>query len=324
MINLISDVSVCIISFNTKELLQNCLRSIEYHTHRVSYEVIVVDNNSVDGTQEMLTSLFPEVRTIFNSANQGFAKGTNQAVKIAQGKYVLLLNPDTVLLNDAIDKCVEFLKSKEDNVLVTCKILNSERQIQKLNKGKEYYSLKAQIIMHLNLEWIFSRSKYLKEAKLQNFDYSKNQRIYYAPGCFMLLKRSYLETIGYLDENFYFYSEDSDLSYRIRSAGGNIYYYPEAEIIHFGGESSKQVSLDAHHQFIVNRFKYYKKHFGSSNALAYRLILASGSVVKIVHLIPKIFFFKRQELVNIFKKNYHSLLWAVGFISSQNTIKNKK
>ena len=105
------DVSICIVSYNTKDILENCLKSIQLNTHKVTYEIIVVDNNSRDGTQEMLKHNFPEVKTIFNNENKGFAKATNQGIKIARGNYILLLNPDTVILDSAIDKCTEFIKS---------------------------------------------------------------------------------------------------------------------------------------------------------------------------------------------------------------------
>ncbi len=304
------DVSICIVSYNTRNLLENCIKSIQQNTHKVSYEIIVVDNDSSDGTQDMLREKFQRIRTVFNVENQGFAKASNQAAQMANGECLLLLNPDTIILNGTVDRCHGFIKTCTGKDIVTCKILGTDGGVQYLFKGENYYFLKAQFLMHFKLERFFSGNPWLRNARLRNFDYDRTQTVGYIAGCFMLMNSAFFKNIGMLDEEFFFYSEDADLCHRARNAGGKIYYFPGAEIIHLGGESSKQNGISAHHHYLGNRFKFYIKNFGYPKALVFRTILVFAAVFRILI----------QSFRTISDKNYrkglvmdtHTLMWAMG------------
>ncbi len=304
-------VSVCIVTYNTKEFLEKCLLSIRSST-KVAHEIIVVDNNSSDGTRALLKQIFPDVKSIFNEENKGFAKAANQAVKLAVGNYVLILNPDTEVLTDAIDRCFEFIKTKSEKDLVTCKIINSDGSVQKIKKSKQFYSLKTQLFMHSNLDRFFPNHHLVRDARLRHIDYNQLQVIDYAEGCFMMMKREFFETIGLFDEEYFLYSEDCDLCRRVAEHGGKIYYYPEATIIHHGGESTKQDSLEAHHQFVLNRYKFYEKQFGADSARKFRSIIMLGSLIKITKSIFRAMVLKGCDTKYLLKRDADTFLWSLG------------
>ena len=140
---------------------------------------------------------------------------------------------------------------------MTCKILDADGEIQYFFKGEDFFSLKAQFFMHFKLDKFFPNSSLLKKARLKKIDYNKTQQVGYIAGCFMLMRKSFLQKIGLLDENYFLYGEDSDLCHRVKLTGGKVYYFSGAKIIHYGGKSSKQVNLEAHDQYLINRYKFY-------------------------------------------------------------------
>ncbi|OGW29175.1 MAG: hypothetical protein A2X59_08160 [Nitrospirae bacterium GWC2_42_7] len=308
------DISIIIVSYNTRDLLDACIESIRRTTQSISYELIVADNASHDGTQEMLLRKYPDVKVILNKENHGFAAATNQGVRAARGEYVLLLNPDTVILKGAIERCVSFLAEQGENDLVACRVLNTDGSVQRTWKGAEFYSLRAQFLMLTGMERFCSNALIMEKAKLKHFDPNKTQTVAYVAGCFMLMRKNALVKLGLMDENFFLYSEDGDLCFRIRRSGGAVHYYSGAEIIHYGGQSTKAKALKSHHLFLVNRFKFYKKNFGFARAVIYRIIMALGAFIKISSLLmnPP----AKVDRSKLLKLNIHTLMWCAGFIKS--------
>lgn len=272
------DVSVCVVAYNCLEPLRACLASIRRFTREASCEVLVVDNASRDGTAEWLGSGPEGVRAVCNEDNRGFAAATNQAVRAATGDYVLLLNPDTELRDGAIDRTLAFLREQTPADAATCRVLNGDGTVQRVWKGEGYYSLRAQWLMHWGLERWAGECR----EKLPCFDPTVTSRVGYAAGCFLLLPRALLLALGLLDERFFLYSEDSDLCLRVRRAGGSVFYFAGAEVVHHGGRSTEPVSEAAQRLYLDSRLELYRKHFGRTRAWLYRAIVGSGALIKTV------------------------------------------
>lgn len=272
------DVSVCIVAYNCREPLRACLESIRRCTREASCEVLVVDNASRDGTAEWLGSGPEGVRAVCNQDNRGFAAATNQAVRAAGGEHVLLLNPDTELREGAIDRTLAFLRKQTPADAATCRVLNGDGTVQRVWKGEGYYSLRAQWLMHWGLErWVGECRE-----KLPGFDASATGRVGYTAGCFLMLRRDLLVRLGLLDERFFLYSEDSDLCRRVRRAGGSVFYFAGAEVVHHGGRSTEPVSEVAQRLYLDSRLELYRKHFGRTRAWLFRAIVGSGALIRTV------------------------------------------
>lgn len=209
------DLSIIIVSFNNLTLLENCLNSVyENVGNTITYEIIVVDNNSRDGTLKMLQEKFPTVQTIDNQENLGFAKANNQAMRRAQGRYFLLLNNDTFVFQDSLEKLIKFMDSDKSIGAVSPRLLNED------GKTTQYQgsSLNKKI-----------------------WDSTKPIPVKFISGAAFLIRCEAYEKIGGLDEKFFFYNEDLDWCLRLLKSGWKIYYYPQSIVIHYGGKSSKLI-----------------------------------------------------------------------------------
>lgn len=248
------DLSIIIVNTNNRKLLNECLGSIYKNTHKASLEIIVADNASVDGSQEMVLTLFPKVKLIANRVNEGFIKASNQGLRISSGRYICLLNDDTVTKESAFDIMVEFM-DKNPNV-GACPDSHIGACSPKL----------------LNTDGTFQHQGGLFQKK---FWLSKNPiEIDFAIGACLLVRRKVVEKVGILDENLFFYNDDIDWCKRIRKAGYKIYYIPDAEVVHYGGYSSKRAF---NKRLFVEGFRgglyFCRKHYGNFVYHVYRLIL---------------------------------------------------
>lgn len=234
-----TDISIIIVSWNTKDILRDCLKSVYRETKRLKFEVIVVDNDSSDGTKEMLKKEFPKVETIFNKENKGFAAANNQGIKKAKGRYVLLLNSDTLILNNAVFKCFKFMKDNPDLGALGCKILNKDGTLQR--SAFMYPSILNMLISVFYLNKLFSKSKFFGRERMTYFDFDNIKEVECVMGSFMMIRKRAIKQAGMMDERYFMYTEEADLCYRYKKKGWKIGYYPRAEIIHLGGESSKRI-----------------------------------------------------------------------------------
>jgi GT2 family glycosyltransferase len=240
------DVSIIIINYNTIDLLRNCLNSICAETRKVDYEVFVVDNASSDGSVQMVENDFPDVILIKNHKNVGFAKANNQAMELCTGKYVLLLNSDTLILNNTISKMVTFMDQNPHVGLACCKLLNPDGtlQINCRNLPRNFYKI---LVAFRNFLIFFFKNKVSSETlDPLAFMYRKSKEVNYIVGAFMMVRNDVINEVGKLDENFFIYGEDNDWCIRVQKSGWRLWYFSGAEIIHYGGESfakcpSKQV-----------------------------------------------------------------------------------
>jgi len=216
----------------------------------VEGEIFVVDNSSVDGSTDMVRKKFPLVQIIANKENQGFAKANNQAIRKAKGEYILLLNPDTVVEDDTFSKVVAFMDSHPDAGGLGVKMVDGYGKF--LPESKRGLPTPATAFYKIfGLSVLFPHSKRFSKYHLGYLDENKIHKVDILAGAFMLLRKSVLDKTGLLDEAFFMYGEDIDLSYRIMQAGYNNYYFPETRIIHYKGESTKKKQRELRTGFFI-------------------------------------------------------------------------
>ena len=237
------ELSIIIVNYNVEFYLEQCLLSVYKALHNVSGEVIVVDNNSVDGSIEMLTEKFPQVTLIANKDNVGFSTANNQGINVSKGKYVLLLNPDTVVEENTFRLTVDFMNENEDAGGLGVKMIDGTGTF--LPESKR--GLPTPKVAFYKIFWLaklFSKSKKYGAYHLSFLDKDEIHKVDVLSGAFMLMRKKTLDKVGLLDETFFMYGEDIDLSYRIQLGGYENYYFPKTQIIHYKGESTKKGSLN--------------------------------------------------------------------------------
>lgn len=258
-------LSVVIVNYNVKYFLEQCLRSVERAGQGIALEVFVVDNNSVDGSVEMIQQKFPWVKLIANKENRGFSKANNQAIHASTGDYVLLLNPDTVVEEDTFRKVVGFMDTHPDAGGLGVKMIDgSGRFLPESKRGLPTPAVAFCKIFGLSA--LFPTSRMFGRYHLGYLNPDETNEVDVLSGAFMLLRRSVLDRIGLLDEAFFMYGEDIDLSYRVQLSGSKNYYFPETKIIHYKGESTKKSSVNYVFVFYNAMIIFAKKHFSPSNA----------------------------------------------------------
>lgn len=239
---------------------------------KVSGEVFVVDNNSIDGSVEMVRSKFPAVHLIANTENLGFSKANNQAMRIAKGEYILLLNPDTVVEEDTFLKVVQFMDDHKDAGGLGVRMIDGKGKF--LPESKRGLPTPAVAFYKIfGLSTLFPRSKKFGQYHLGYLDEFQTHKIQILSGAFMLMRNDALKKVGLLDEAFFMYGEDIDLSYRIIKGGYNNYYFPETRIIHYKGESTKKSSVNYVFVFYRAMVIFAAKHFSQKNARLFSFLI---------------------------------------------------
>lgn len=293
-------LSVVIVNYNVKYFLEQALLSVikaERHLREThpdwETETWVVDNNSVDGSVEMVRNRFPEVKLIANTKNIGFSVANNQAIKESKGEYVLLLNPDTVVQEDTFLKTIEFMDAHPNGGGLGVKMLDGKGEF--LPESKRGFPSPAVAFFKIfGLSKLFPKSKIFGRYHLGFLDDNETHEVDVLAGAFMLLRRSVLDKIGLLDETFFMYGEDIDLSYRIVKAGYKNYYFPHTRIIHYKGESTKKSSVNYVFVFYKAMVIFAKKHFSRQHAflfstLLYFAIYLRAGVSVIIRILKKLF-----------------------------------
>jgi len=254
------DISIIIVNWNTRDVLRNCLRSVFEQTKDISFEVIVIDNASSDGSADMVKREFPGVRLIENTKNLGFAAANNQGMKIAKGRYVLLLNPDTIVLDRAIEKTIAFADSHPEAAVVGCCVLNPDQTLQPT--CFMFPSLLNMLLSTIYLNKLFSKSRFFGRERMTWWNRTNVRDVDVVTGCFMLVRKSAIEQIGLMDERFFVYGEETDWCYRFKQAGWRILFTPNAHIIHLSGASSEQIKSEMVLQLRASILLFLKKHKG--------------------------------------------------------------
>lgn len=258
-------LSVIIVNYNVRHFLEQCLHSVVKAAKGLDAEIFVVDNNSVDNSVEMVREKFPEVKIIANKENLGFSKANNQALRIAKGQYQLLLNPDTVVEEDTFKKVIDFMDMHpEAGGLGVYMIDGKGNFLPESKRGLPTPMVAFYKIFGLSA--LFPKSKIFGKYHLGYLDKNKTHEVEILSGAFMLLRKETLDKIGLLDEDFFMYGEDIDLSYRIIKGGYKNYYFPETRIIHYKGESTKKSSVNYVFVFYNAMIIFAKKHFSQKHA----------------------------------------------------------
>ncbi|MCC6372621.1 MAG: glycosyltransferase [Bacteroidia bacterium] len=287
-------LSVVIVNYNVKHFLEQCLFSVFKALKNTSAEVFVVDNNSVDGSLALIRDKFPQVKLIANQNNTGFSVANNQAIKQATGKYILLLNPDTVVQEDTFEKCLAFMESHPDAGGLGIKMLDGKGNF--LPESKRGLPTPAVAFYKIfGLAKLFPGSKKFGQYHLTYLDKNKNHAVEVLSGAYMLLRKETLDKIGLLDETFFMYGEDIDLSYRITKGGYKNYYFADSSIIHYKGESTKKSSVNYVIVFYKAMAIFARKHFSQGNArllnvLIHMAIYIRATAAIAMRLLKQLFF----------------------------------
>ncbi|HJW89050.1 MAG TPA: glycosyltransferase family 2 protein [Anaerolineales bacterium] len=261
-------LSIIVVSWNTRELLEECLSSISNHLRSAEYEVIVVDNASTDGSVQMVKKLFPQVGLIENPVNLGFAVANNQALKIAAGRFLLLLNSDAMLISDSVSEALDFMNRHPAAGACGVRLINPDGTYQ--GSHADFPTLRSEFLNATSLGTRFVRPYYPShppgcEAELCEADW--------VTGAFILLRREVYEQVGGMDESFWMYSEETDWCYRVKQAGWKIYYLPRIEVLHIGGGSSANRRVEMVGQLYQSKVLFFAKHYGVFAAQRLRVML---------------------------------------------------
>ena len=257
------DFSIIIVNYNVKEFLQNLLHSIDKAAQNIWHEIIIVDNASDDGSIEFLQQKFPNVKLIVNKENLGFGKANNIGMKTAKGKYLLLLNPDTLLSENLLQEMITFLDKTPEAGMAGCKILNPDGTLQ-LACRRSFPGPWTSFCKVTGLSTIFPKSKIFARYNLTYLDENQTYEVDAISGSFMMMRKEVYEKTGGFDEDFFMYGEDLDLCYRIQKEGYKVFYVHSAQIIHYKGESTKRSSIDDTKLFYNAMHLFVKKHFSTS------------------------------------------------------------
>lgn len=259
------DISIVIVNYNVKDALDNCLSSIyKSNINNWNLEIFVVDNHSVDGSTDMIREKYPEINLIINKKNIGYAKANNIALKKVTGKYVLILNPDTILEEGTFDKMIKFVESNKKTGAVTSKLIRTNGTLDYACK-RSFPTFKVALPRILGLSKLFPENHIFGKYNMTFLDEDKTWEVEAICGAFMFIPSEVLKDVGLFDEDYFMYGEDLDLCYRISKKGYKIFYYPEVHTIHLKGESTKKSNLSYAKNFNGAMSIFVRKNFHSSS-----------------------------------------------------------
>jgi GT2 family glycosyltransferase len=261
------DLSVIIVSYNVRYFLEQCLVTVRKASEHIDCEIFVVDNNSADGSCSMVSREFPEVKLVMNNENRGFSAANNQAIKLATGRYILLLNPDTLIGEDTFNKCISFMDGHPEAGATGVRMINGKGKLLPESK-RALPTPKTAFFKITGLSYIFPKSGLFSKYYLADLDSMKTTQVDIISGAFMFLRSEVVPGTGLFDESFFMYGEDIDYSYRLLKQGFKNYYYPEVMIIHYKGESTKKESPDVLVNFYKAMIIFVRKHFNNGNLKA--------------------------------------------------------
>lgn len=301
------DLTVVIVNYNVKYFLEQCLHSVRKAVEGIEAEIYVVDNNSVDGSCSHIREKFPWVKLIENKENAGFSKANNQAIRKAKGRYVLLLNPDTVVEENTFTSCIAFMDAHADAGALGVKMIDGKGGFLPESKRSlptpwvAFYKI-------FGLSSLFPNSKRFGKYHLGYLDPEEVHEVEVLAGAFMFLRKEALERVGLLDEDYFMYGEDIDLSYRITKGGYKNYYYPGTTIIHYKGESTRKGSMNYVMVFYNAMIIFARKHFTSRNARAYAFVINTAIYLRaFISLLKRAFRYVYRQLAD-------ALLIMTGFL----------
>lgn len=304
------DLSIIIVNYNTKEFLKGCLKSIYETAKNIKFEICVVDNASDDDSAQMVESNFPDVKLIKNKENFGFAKANNQGIETSTGRYILLLNPDVIVYPGAIEKMVEFMDKNHEAGAIGAKLLNPDGSVQISGYYCKFPSVSQVLFFYTALRHISFKIPLLKHRFWHHLDTEKPCEVDQPPGACLMIRGSVIEQVGLLDEVFFLFFNDVDLCYRIKKAGWKIFYYPEAQMLHFGGRSFTSEDIEDKINWSLYSRRgledFFKKHQQPIRAKVTKLIIIGDLVIKIPVWGAASFFIKskREKAKKVLKHHW--------------------
>ncbi|HUX87696.1 MAG TPA: glycosyltransferase family 2 protein [Chloroflexota bacterium] len=271
------DLSIVIVSWNTRDFLRRCLESVQRTCDSLSYEVLVVDNGSTDGSVELVAEEFPDVVLLRNTENVGFARANNQAIQRSRGRHVLLLNSDAELIGSTAQRIVEFLDAHPEAGALGGQLLNPDGSFQ--SSYADFPSLGGELLLLTGLaRWLrWPGYPFYPEARSQQV-----RSVDWVSGALLAVRRSAIEAVGALDEDYFMYTEETDWCYRLRQAGWATAYLPEAKAYHYAGGSARRVPEVKRAQLYHSKRLFFQKHYGSALARCFSALVRSTSVLKLV------------------------------------------
>jgi GT2 family glycosyltransferase len=275
------DVSIIVVAWNGRALVSDCLHSVYQKTKGVTFEVIYVDNGSADGTVEMVEQEFPGTKTIRNEKNLGFVVANNQAIAVSRGRYVLLLNCDTVLLDDAVSETVRFADDHPQSAVVGCHVSNSDMTLQR--DCFMYPSVVNALLWGSFLSKLFPRNAFFGRELMTWWDFSEAREVEVVCGCFSLVRKKAIDQVGVMNQVYFMYGDDPDWCYRFKRAGWQIWFNPGGHIIHLGGGNSKSSATMARRlkwQLSGSLLIFMRLHSSALAFHTYRLLLVPAFLLR--------------------------------------------
>ena len=274
-------VSIIIINYNGGRLLKDCIDSIYREATTLPFDIWVVDNDSQDNSIEIIKQHYPHVNVIENRTNIGFAKASNMVLLTSTTDYFLLLNPDTIICNQAIEKVVGYMDQRTEVGIAGCKVLNEDGGVQ-LACRRSIPTPKVAFFRLTGMSKLFPKSKLIAKYNLTYLDAGEPHEVDAVSGAFLMIRKTVVDDIGKLDERFFMYGEELDWCLRAKKAGWKVIYYPDAEIIHYKGECSKSNSRKATFEFYRSMYLFHKKHFADKYNPIINIIIYAGIILKAV------------------------------------------
>jgi len=268
------DLSMVVVNWNTRDLLSQCLASIERYPPNGVYEVWVVDNASPDGSVQMVRERFPWVQIVENRDNVGFARANNQAIRMCSGRYIVLLNSDVKIHTNTLQTILEFLDAEPDVAVVGCRLFNADGSLQR------YPSRTLTLFRLFVIFWHLPGYSALWKGETESLQPREVERV---KGACIAIRHAALEEVGLMDEGFFLYAEEDDWCLRFRRHRWKIVFLPDAEVTHYGGASTEQISAQARVHLYRSRTRFLRKHYGSVAARIFKLAILGTYIGKLVY-----------------------------------------
>lgn len=254
------DVSIIVTNYNTRDLLRACFASMEGRLGRPWLEVILVDNASADGSAEMTREEFPDVRVFVQERNEGFAHANNRGIRASCGRHVLILNSDTEIVDDALERMRDHMDVHPDIGALGARLLNTDGTVQL--SCRSFPSYRTVLFHRYSLMTrLFPRNRYSAEYLMTDTNHDETMDVDWVSGACMMVRRETMDAVGLLDEGFFMYAEDVDWCYRMKQAGWRVCYLPQAEVRHHIGRSTRNVPYRMTYERHRSMWRFYRKHY---------------------------------------------------------------
>lgn len=300
-------LSIVIICWNDRKVIENCLHSIYEQTRTLELEVIVSDNGSTDDSLTMIRREFPDVRILENGANLGFAKGNNAGIGVARGEYTLILNPDTIILERALEKLIAYADSKPEAGAFGCRVLNPDGSFQ--NPARPLPTVHGSLIAALNLRWLAYLSQLFASDVYPGWGGRTERPIGYQSGCCVLFRTELLKRLGGFDERFFYHFEETDLCCRIWKSGSSILFSPSAEITHLGGQSVGRFPIRFALETHRSGYRFFFKHYGRPSVKRIRWVYLLNDSIRWLGYTVSSWFKSSNALANRLKMYQVVIMW---------------